>query len=84
MGTMILFPLLFLSTTFVPMNLIEKGWFKVAATINPTTYIFDGMRALLIEGWMPNYVYYGLIIGFGSALVTSMFATVYGRKVFSA
>lgn len=83
MGTMIFFPLLFLSTTFVPMNLIEKGWFRIAATINPTTYIFDGMRALLIEGWMPSYILYGLVIGFGSALITITFATIYARKAFN-
>lgn len=82
MGTMIFFPLLFLSTTFVPMNLLN-GWFKIAATINPTTYIFDGMRALLIEGWMPSYILYGLIIGFGGALVTTAFSAIYARKVFT-
>lgn len=83
MGTMIFFPLLFLSTTFVPMNLLGKGWFKIAAIMNPTTYIFDGMRALLIQGWMPSYVGYGLLIGFGSALITITFATIYARKVFN-
>lgn len=84
MGTMIFFPLLFLSTTFVPMDLIGGGWLRVAATVNPTTYVFDGMRALMIEGWMPSYVWYGLAVGFGSALVTIAFATFYARRAFSA
>ncbi|MEW6623531.1 MAG: hypothetical protein AB1420_10460 [Bacillota bacterium] len=80
---MLFFPLLFLSTTFAPKNLIEKGCFKVAATINPATYIFDGIRALLIQGYMPSYVAYGLLIGFGQALITITFATVYARKAFN-
>ncbi len=41
--------LIFLSTTFVPKELIEAEWLKVAATFNPTTYIFEGMRAVLTQ-----------------------------------
>ncbi|WP_251135842.1 ABC transporter permease [Exiguobacterium sp. s138] len=44
-GTLLFFPLIFLSTTFVPKELIEAEWLKVAATLNPTTYIMEGMRA---------------------------------------
>lgn len=83
MGTMIFFPLLFLSTTFVPLELLQ-GWFKVAALINPTTYIFDGMRAVLIEGWMPGYQLYGLLVGFGGALMTIILATLMARKTFNS
>ncbi|MFP3360318.1 ABC transporter permease, partial [Planococcus sp. SIMBA_143] len=43
-GTFIFFPLIFLSTTFVPYELIEAQWLKIAATINPTTYVFESMR----------------------------------------
>lgn len=48
-GTLLFFPLIFLSTTFVPKELIEAEWLKVAATFNPTTYIFEGMRAVLTQ-----------------------------------
>ncbi|WP_290770333.1 MULTISPECIES: ATP-binding cassette domain-containing protein [Exiguobacterium] len=47
--TLLFFPLIFLSTTFVPKELIEAEWLKVAATFNPTTYIFEGMRAVLTQ-----------------------------------
>jgi ABC-2 type transport system permease protein len=50
-GTFIFFPLVFLSTTFVPMELIEASWLKIAATLNPTTYIFEGMRSVINHGW---------------------------------
>jgi ABC-2 type transport system permease protein len=50
-GTFIFFPLIFLSSTFVPLEFIEAEWLKFIAQINPTTYIFEGMRAVLNEGW---------------------------------
>lgn len=50
-GTFVFFPLIFLSSTFVPLEAIEAAWLKTVATINPTTYIFDGMRAVMINGW---------------------------------
>lgn len=27
------------------------GWLSAVATVNPVTYILDGMRALSMEGW---------------------------------
>ena len=50
-ATFIFFPLLFLSDTFVPINLIHAHWMRLAARINPTTYVFNAMRALLETGW---------------------------------
>jgi ABC-2 type transport system permease protein len=50
-GTFIFFPLIFLSSTFVPLELIEANWLKIAAAVNPTTYIFEGMRSVLNVGW---------------------------------
>lgn len=49
-GFLIFFPLLFLSPAFAPMDIFE-GWLKVLATINPVTYILEGMRTLILEGW---------------------------------
>ncbi len=49
-ATILFFPLLFLTTTFVPKEAL-KPWMEVAATINPTTYVLEGMRSLLIQGW---------------------------------
>lgn len=44
------FPLIFLSPVFVPKDQL-KDWVQVIATINPTTYVLGGMRALTIDGW---------------------------------
>jgi len=43
-------PLMFLTTAFAPMDALS-GWLKVAATLNPMTYLLRGLRALTMEGW---------------------------------
>jgi ABC-2 type transport system permease protein len=47
----LLFVLLFLSSMNMPRNLIEKDWFQAIATVNPVTYLIEGIRSLIIEGW---------------------------------
>lgn len=49
-GFLIFFPLLFLSPAFAPKEIFD-GWLKVLATINPVTYILEGMRSLVLDGW---------------------------------
>ena len=50
-----LFPLLFvfliISSMNFPRNLIEVGWFRWLATANPVSYLIEGLRSLVIEGW---------------------------------
>ena len=72
-ATFAFFPLIFLSTTFVPMEYITAGWLKVAATINPTTYVFAAMRSLLNDGWQAG----PLLVGFA---VVGAFASVHRRR----
>jgi ABC-2 type transport system permease protein len=43
-------PLMFLTTAFAPMEALS-GWLKVAATLNPMTYLLRGLRALTMDGW---------------------------------
>ena len=54
-GVQGLFPLmfaaLFLSSMALPRDLIETDWFRTVATWNPVSYMLEGIRALLIEGW---------------------------------
>lgn len=42
-----IFPLLFLSTTFLPRELITAGWLKSISWGNPVTYLLEGNRYLL-------------------------------------
>ena len=47
----VLFVLLFLSSMSLPRDLIEIAWFRTVATWNPVSYLLEGIRSLLIDGW---------------------------------
>ena len=46
-----LFVFLFISSMNMPRELIEVDWFRFAAGINPVSYMLEGIRSLIIEGW---------------------------------
>lgn len=60
----ILFFLLFISSMNLPRNLIEVDWFRDLATVNPVSYLIEGLRSLIITGWDAQ----ALALGFGFAL----------------
>ena len=47
-GSLIFFPLLFLTPNFVPRDMLSRPM-EIAATFNPVTYIMEGIRALILE-----------------------------------
>ena len=47
-GSLVFFPLLFLTPNFVPRDLLTRPM-EVAATFNPVTYIMEAMRSLILE-----------------------------------
>lgn len=47
-GSLIFFPLLFLTPNFVPRELLSRPM-EVAATYNPVTYVMEGLRSLILE-----------------------------------
>ena len=63
----LLFVLLFLSSVSLPRNLIEIGWFRTVATINPVSYLIEGIRSLIITGWDGQAL--ALAFGVASAVV---------------
>src|SRR5215212_631443 len=58
------FVVIFLSSINLPRDLIEAGWFRFVATINPVSYLVEGLRSLVITGWDPQ----ALLLGFGCAV----------------
>lgn len=50
-ANLILFPLLFASSAFVPVNTLP-GWLQIVSAVNPITYGVDAARALMLDGWM--------------------------------
>jgi ABC-2 type transport system permease protein len=63
----VFFVFLFISSMNVPRNLMGTEWFKWLATINPVSYLIEGMRSLIITGW--DWEALGLAFGFGLAAV---------------
>ncbi len=43
-------PLMFLTTLYAPKEDLS-GWMAAAATVNPVTYMLEGMRSLAMNGW---------------------------------
>jgi ABC-2 type transport system permease protein len=62
------FVFLFLSSSSLPRELIEQDWFRIIATYNPVSYLFEGLRSLIIFGWEGKE----LAMGFGFAFVLAV------------
>jgi ABC-2 type transport system permease protein len=59
----LMFILLFLSSATLPRDLIAQDWYRTVATINPVSYLIEGLRSLIITGWDAE----ALALGFGVA-----------------
>lgn len=59
-ASFVFFPLTFLAPTFVPIELLS-GWLKVAAQLNPITYVLEAMRAILNTGWDGAAIWKGVL-----------------------
>jgi ABC-2 type transport system permease protein len=57
------FVAIFMSSINLPRDLIEADWFRVVATLNPVSYLVEGIRSLVITGWDLQ----ALALGFGCA-----------------
>jgi ABC-2 type transport system permease protein len=62
----LMFAALFLSSQALPRPLIEQDWFRAVATYNPVSYMLEGVRSLLIDGWDGEAL--GLAFGFSALL----------------
>lgn len=73
-------PLMFLTTLFAPKEALA-GWLSTAATVNPMTYILQGMRSLSQEGWNAGDIAGALIAitALGIVCVGSAFLALRGR-----
>ena len=60
------FVFLFISSMNMPRNLIEIEWFRIFATLNPVSYLLEGVRSLIITGWDAQAL--GLAFGIAGAI----------------
>jgi len=73
---LILFPLTFLSSAFVPTETMP-GWLQAFVKVNPVTHIISAARNLCNEGTFGTDGWYALL---GAAIVIAIFAPLAVRK----
>ena len=71
----VLFVFLFISSMNTPRDLIGVDWFRIAATLNPVSYMIEAVRSLIITGWDWQALALGfgfvILIGLGSLFLAS-------------
>ena len=74
------FPFAFLTTSFLPKEALS-GWLSAVATVNPVTYLLEGLRALVTEGWMAADLGAAVlaVVGVGIVSMGLALATLRGR-----
>lgn len=65
----LLFVGLFLSSLNLPRDLIETDWFRTVATLNPLSYMIEGLRSLIITGWDAQALGTGLAVAFALVII---------------
>lgn len=73
------FPLLFLSPLLLPQSSLQ-GWLQTVSKLNPTTYVIEGLRGLMIDGWQASTLAPAIAAGAGFAAVTLAVATAAARR----
>ena len=53
---------------------------QTASAYNPTTYVIEAMRAIMIDGWVVDLVIKGVLISGGFALLTLSLAVLSAKK----
>jgi oleandomycin transport system permease protein len=80
-GFMIVLPLTFASTTFVPVETMP-GWLQAFVKVNPITHVVDATRGLMLGGPVAEPVLYSILWIVG---ITAVFAPIaimqYRRRV---
>lgn len=61
----VFFVFLFFSSMALPRDLIEQDWFRTLATINPVSYLIEGVRSLFVAGFDGE----ALALAFGTAAI---------------
>ncbi len=69
-GGLVFFPLLFLTPNFVPRDLLSRPM-EIAASLNPVTYIMEGLRALILQesDWSTVGVGFAVVLVAGTVMI---------------
>ncbi len=76
-GSLVFFPLLFLTPNFVPRNLLTRPM-EIAATFNPVTYIMEALRSLILDdlAWAAIGRGFAVVVVAGIAMVALNVRTI--------
>ncbi len=78
-GSLLFFPLLFLTPNFVPRDQLTRPM-EVAATINPVTYIMEAARSLILDGFVAGpLIRGGIVVGAALALMLALSVRMVNR-----
>ncbi|MEZ5409538.1 MAG: ABC transporter permease [Acidimicrobiales bacterium] len=69
-ASLIFFPLLFVTPNFVPRHLLTRPM-EIAATVNPVTYVMEGARSLILDGFDGPALLRAVAVIAGGAAVTA-------------
>jgi ABC-2 type transport system permease protein len=77
---LLFFPFLFLTSSYVPRDQLS-GWLGGVAAWNPVTYLLDGLRSLVVDGWQWGELVQALsaIAVVGAVSMSLCFAALRGR-----
>jgi ABC-2 type transport system permease protein len=65
---LLFFPLLFLTPNFVPFDRLTP-FMETLARINPVSYVIEGLRSLVIEGWDADKIGAAVLVIFAMGVV---------------
>ena len=77
----VFFVFLFISSMNLPRNLIETDWFRIAASLNPVSYLIEAIRSLVIVGWNWEALSLGFAISIALAIVGLTLSSLALRSV---
>jgi ABC-2 type transport system permease protein len=69
------FPFAFLTSAFIPAEALT-GWLQTVARYNPTTYVLDGLRSVVLEGWNATAMFQCFLAIAGVAAVSMTMASL--------
>jgi ABC-2 type transport system permease protein len=81
-GIVLLFPILFLSTGFMPSALLPD-WLDTVSRLNPLSYLINAERALVNDGWDWSLIFQSIAVTVVLGAVTLTGATRAFRKAIS-
>lgn len=76
---MIAFPLLYLTTSQMPLELLPSG-FRTFVQYNPFTYVLESVRSLMIRGWGDPAILQGLGVAIATFVIMLGFTLLAFRR----